>query len=118
MSTTLTDFEARVIKDIIEFNDGVYLQLLQNLAILKVESRVPTGVGAYINFDRAAQNAIDGVPETELGTADPVPIPGVLSGLGAVLAVGGGVIQYLELFTYDPETWDGNTDIPISKWGK
>lgn len=111
MSTILTDFEARVIKDIIVFNDGVYLPLLQNLATLKVESRVPTGVGAYINFDRAAQIAIDGIPETELGTDYEIPVPGVPTGLGAVLAVGGGVMQYLELFTYDPETWDGNTNI-------
>ena len=82
--------------------------LLPFIGSLHVLSREYTGVGGYTRIKtRVTESKI---ADQQLGLDNPITVPGVPNGLGAVLVCEGGVPTLLELFTYGSDLWDGLYD--------
>ena len=62
-----------------------------------------TGVGSFTTF--ACAGAGDA---TQLGLNALIEMPGVPSGMGAVLFCRGGEPEMLEVYTFGSEPWDGD----------
>jgi hypothetical protein len=109
MKGRLTVVERQLVEEILKQQHEVYDRLADQLEGLRVVSREPTGVGAYINFSSPGP-VQDKTIDTELGFRGQIEIEGIPMGLGCVLAVTAGRLHYLELFVYGDLTWDGNLD--------
>jgi hypothetical protein len=109
MNDRLTVVENRLVEEILKQHYEVRDRLVDQLECLRVVSREPTGVGAYINFSSPSP-VQDETIDTELGFRGKIEIEGIPMGLGCVLAVTAGRLHYLELFVYGDLTWDGNLD--------
>jgi len=72
---------------------------------LHVLSRTFTGVGSFTNFS-CAKPEPDAPREHRILTAS-ILMPGVRTGLGAVLHLRAGQPECLEIFTFGDEHWDG-----------
>jgi hypothetical protein len=78
------------------------LACMRNLHVL---SREFTGVGSYTKFrceDKGAQTSLQ-----PIGLGDLIIVPGVQSGMGAVLFWQGDQPKCLETYTFGAELWDG-----------
>ena len=78
-------------------------------ASLRVRSREFTGVGCFTNFDKASAD-VPGARERQIGFDSAIRVPGVTSGLGAVLSCLENQPLCLELYTYGDELWGGLYD--------
>ena len=74
---------------------------------LHVLSREFTGVGSYTHF--ACEDSADR-PDKEWVLDELITMPGVPNGMGAVLFCRGGRPQFLEVFTYGDDHWEGVYD--------
>lgn len=72
---------------------------------LHVLSRKYTGVGSYTDFRIDAESG--DLPAGYLGLHALICVPNVPSGMGAVLSTENGQPEFLEIFTYGEELWDG-----------
>jgi hypothetical protein len=72
---------------------------------LRVQSRRYTGVGSYTDF--ACDES--GEPRTVRLKAR-IAVPGVPSGMGAVLYCRGAQLQCIETFTYGDDSWNGASE--------
>jgi hypothetical protein len=80
-----------------------------HIPYLKVESREHTGVGMYVNFSYI--NLGKGVKPIEDGLLSVnkiISLNSLVNGLGFTLDISNGLINFIEIFTYDDETWDGS----------
>jgi len=95
------------------------LAILEQLAIkepsmrgsighLHVLSREFTGVGSFTTF--ACEESAAEAPDRRVGLDDPIKMPGVPNGMGAVLFCRGDSPQCLEVFTYGDDHWEGVYD--------
>ncbi len=109
MSDRLSVVERRLVEETVKQHSQAYPSLADQLDRLRVASREPTGVGAYINFSIRG-SVQDETINVQLGFDGKIEIDGVPWGLGCVMLIKAGRIHYLELFTYPPDTWDGNLD--------
>jgi hypothetical protein len=109
MDDHLSIVERRLVEEILRRHSEAYPSLVDQLDRLRVISREPTGVGAYIRFSLLGAGG-DETITIELGFDGKIEVDSVPSGLGCVLLVKSGRLHYLELFTYGVETWDGNLD--------
>ena len=75
---------------------------------LHVLSREFTGVGSFTNFKCDEPTAA--ASEDHVGLDAMIKMPGVPSGMGAVLFRKGGQPQCLEVFTYGDDHWEGVYD--------
>ena len=82
--------------------------LARGLDDLHVLSREYTGAGSFTNF-ALLETALDGA-QRHLGWNGLVRLPGVPSGLGAVLFCQGDRPTCLELYAFGDEHWDGVHD--------
>ena len=73
---------------------------------LHVEEREFTGVGAFVNF--LGGPSADGGRSQWLGLDCIIQVPGVPTGLGAVLLLNDGYPVMLEFYTFGEEAWDGS----------
>ena len=74
---------------------------------LRVLSRKYTGVGCYTTFQcDLPKQSNDPIP----GLKPLIRLPNVPNGLGAVLFCRSNQPDFLELFTYGDDLWDGNYD--------
>lgn len=80
----------------------------KSLGQLHVLSREYTGVGGYTNFVNGNSSA--GSSDQQIGLDDMITMPGVPSGMGAVLFCTGGYPRCLEVFTFGDDRWDGVYD--------
>ena len=71
---------------------------------LKILSREYTGVGSYTNFLCDASKAED---DSVIGLKALIRVSGVAGGMGAVLYCPGTLPNFLEVFTFGDERWDG-----------
>ncbi len=79
--------------------------LLAYMRNLHVLSREFTGVGSYTKFrcaDKGAQTSLQPISLSDL-----IIVPGVQSGMGAVLFWEGDQPKCLETYTFGAELWDG-----------
>jgi hypothetical protein len=72
---------------------------------LHVLSREFTGVGSYTNF--RCEGVADELGDRKIGLEAAISMPNVPMGLGSVLHCEKGKPQCLEIYSYDPEGWDG-----------
>ena len=72
---------------------------------IRVVSRQLTGVGCYTDFDCPQSDEY-----SHVGLDAVINMPGVHSGMGAVLSLRGGRPLCLEIYTYGDELWDGVYD--------
>jgi len=90
-----------------------YPMVKSHIPYLQIKNREYTGVGMYANF--SYQNFTDKeVPPLEdgiLSVNQIVTLDGLENGLGFTLDISKGLINFIELFTYDDETWDGSFDV-------
>lgn len=109
MNSRLTQFEMDAL--VITLNQNAAMSELcgLNLDVLKVARRETTGVGSYIVFDREGQPFPRLGICHQFGFSGELKVPGVPSGLGAVIDVESGQLNHIEFFTYGDETWDGDT---------
>lgn len=106
----LNDLEHAILDVIIKANHTKYSKLARQLPCLKVKSREFTGVGAYVNFDlsQCSDDAFESSAGDGLLSADQhAQLDSLANGLGFVLDVTGGRLNYLELFTFGDEHWNG-----------
>ena len=76
--------------------------IITNLRVLRREL---TGAGSYTHFAPTPTLAIaDGY----IGLDSLILMPGVPNGMGAALAVTSGCPDFLEVFTYGEDSWDGS----------
>ena len=75
---------------------------------LHVLSREFTGVGSYTKF--LCSGSSPDLNSERLGLGVLINMPGVPSGLGAVLFCEGGQPNMLEVYTHGNEPWDGVYD--------
>ena len=75
-----------------------------SITSLRVLRRELTGAGSYTHFAPTAPLAI---PDGFVALDALILMPGVPNGMGAVLAVTSGYPDFLELFTYGEDSWDG-----------
>ena len=107
MNSIITSFEIPILFSVLRRHFPDLEDLGLSLEALHVVSREYTGVGAYVNFSK--NKILSGGINCQLGFDGEITIPKLTSGLGAVLAIDDGSINYLELFTYGDEQWDGDT---------
>ena len=97
----LNDFELAILRSVAESNPS----LLDLIPKLRVISREFTGAGSFTHFicpDRVADLA-----NTRIGLNKLINMPGVPSGLGALLFCKEGKPDFLEIYTQSDELWDG-----------
>jgi hypothetical protein len=107
--SNLKQYEIDILKEIAKTNSSKYPWLLKQIEVLEVESREKTKVGLYVNFRR---KTIDNVPDSIEGTLSSnqvIKTKGLKNGLGFIVDITKGYINYIELFTYD-EQWDGEVE--------
>jgi hypothetical protein len=109
MNTELTQFELVVLDATLKQHAASMGLCGLNLTKLKAVRREPTGVGSYIVLDREGQPPPRSGIDDQLGFAGELDVPGVPSGLGAVVDVESGQLNHIEFFTYGDEIWDGDT---------
>jgi hypothetical protein len=98
-----------IVTAIIWQNRSIFDRPALVVAELRVLQREETGVGAYITFDQSCQSAPDRSDSRLLDFEGEIRVPGVPSGLVAVLAIDSGKLDFLELVTYGSEAWSGDT---------
>lgn len=109
MNQAPTKFELEVLEATLKQHAAnIRLEEL-NLSQLKVIRRKPSGAGSYIVFDREGQPPPRADVFHQLGFAGEINVPGVPSGLGAIVDVESGQLNHIEFFTYGNESWDGDT---------
>jgi len=107
MSHVISKFELEVLESILNQHfQGIEKR---DYVSLRVKSREYTSVGGYVNFLNSHELRLPELGKRELGFNGQLMVPGVPSGLGAIVAVDQGKIKYLELFTYGDEKWNGET---------
>jgi hypothetical protein len=85
----------------------VYPELTAHIPALKVKSREITGVGMYVNFEYSGDpNFLPRINHGMLSVNKTVHLDNLKYGLGCVLDILNGKVNFIELFTYD-ESWDG-----------
>ena len=94
------DFELAILKRIMRQEPSLPPLPVQ----LSMLSREFTGVGSYTNFQC---DQPDGAPKRQIGLNALIRIPGVPSGLGALLFCRGDEPVCLEIYTFGDEHWDG-----------
>ncbi|MCK5944711.1 MAG: hypothetical protein KAI24_22170 [Planctomycetes bacterium] len=99
---TLTPFEAAILAQICA--DQKSLRKWSCAAV--VESREFTGAGSYTCFVGAPAVG----ERTIVRLRGFFEVPGVALGLGAALFCRGGLPEFLEVFTYGEEPWDGSAE--------
>jgi hypothetical protein len=75
---------------------------------LHVLSREFTGVGSFTKF--ACEESSGDSPDQHFVLGDVIKMPGVPTGMGAVLFCKRGRPECLEVFTYGNEHWEGRYD--------
>ena len=110
MNNKLTQLETLLLKAMVAQHKDYFSTGCGFVDNLRVIRRDVTGVGCYVIFEKILQSkAGDELQPAELGFNGVIAVPDVPSGLGAVVCVENGVVNYIELFTYGSEKWSGNT---------
>lgn len=109
MSKTLNNFEKKLLVNIVSQHSSTLALSEYQIASLRVFNRQPTGVGCYVNFVKNGYALFDNHDSAELGFDGVIHVPNVPSGIGALLAIDAGELEYIEMFTYGREYWDGDT---------
>jgi hypothetical protein len=100
---TLNELESAILSQLAKKCPAL-IDLIPSLHVL---SREYTGVGSYTRFQSEPKQKI---PGQQIGLDTLIVLPGVPSGLGAVLHCENGSPILLEIFTYGDEHWDGVPD--------
>jgi len=75
---------------------------------LHVLSREFTGVGSFTTF--RCEQAVQELGDAKVGLNASIAVPQLSTGLGSVLHCEKGKPKCLEIYSYDPEPWDGTFD--------
>jgi hypothetical protein len=99
----LTDLEAAILAAIATSRP----ELGPLVADVRVTSRELTGCGSYTQLHSSA-GRVFGL-DRHIGLDALTLVPGVNNGLGAVLFCKQGKPEFLEIYTYGEDGWDGNS---------
>lgn len=111
MNKTLTKLENAILEKIATAPQNKHLFIEKHLPFLSVGSRELTGVGMYVNFDDSSPSEIlsEQLNEAEVFSSNHiVEIDTLKNGLGFALYAKDGKVDFIELFTYGSEPWDGS----------
>ena len=87
-----------------------YLSVKDHLPYVEVRSRENTGGGMFVNLSyRHLDENLIRLKDGMLSTNEILTLDGLENGLGFVLDVTNGLLNFIELFTYGEETWEGKT---------
>ena len=110
MQSTLSEIEKKIVTAVLSQHLKNVTRIDTALDDLMVASRDVTGAGTYIQFepnqiqlfspDQSPQLSFDGEILIPYGSSEIL--------LGCVLDIDAGQLNYLELFTYGDEAWDGS----------
>jgi hypothetical protein len=105
MSLELSKFENMLLTRLSE----KYPMIKTHLPHIRVKDREVTGVGMYVNFEYAPSEGLDleDLDGRYLSTEEVINFKGLENGIGYVLCITDGRINFFEFFTYG-ESWDGN----------
>lgn len=101
--TTVDEFEAAILGRLALKAPN----LLPVLGRLHVLSREFTGVGSFTSFQAGAE--IEALANGPISLDALISVPGVPTGLGALLFVKEGFPNLLEIHTFGNELWDGTS---------
>jgi hypothetical protein len=110
MMVTFEEFEKQIMEKLLSGNDPNLEKLRTQYSTAEVKSRKFTGTGFYTNFqpDMTLPKVV-GKQKFHFGDLK-VDLKGVKSGVGFVLFIADGYINYLEGYTYD-DPWPEVLDI-------
>ena len=111
MNNSLTSLEKAILEKIGSTARNNHLSIENHIPYLSVISREITGVGMYVYFDDLSPSEIRSAHLTvkDVFSSDHiVETDNLKNGLGYALYAEDGKLKFLELFTYDVETWDGS----------
>jgi hypothetical protein len=104
-----TPLERAVMDKLLEADDPIVTALRAQWERATLADRQYTGVGFYTGFHVPIELQIKpGTLDTALHAA--AEVEGLEAGVGFVLFVGAGFIQFLEGFSYSPEKWPDEID--------
>ncbi|MEY3417501.1 MAG: hypothetical protein RL711_500 [Bacteroidota bacterium] len=111
MSLELNALELAILNEI---SEGKYATIKTHVLNLGVRSRDKTKVGTIVNFNYLQETAPltkeGDLLEALLSAEKTVVLPGLKNGLGYVLDISEGKLDYLEIYTNTEEKWDGSFD--------
>ena len=111
MDRTLTRLEKAILEQIAAAPQNRDLVIAEHLPFISVRSRDLTGVGMYVNFDDSSPPEVlsERLSEKDVFASNHiVEIDTLKNGLGFALYAKDGKLDFLELFTYGMELWDGS----------
>lgn len=86
-----------------------YPIIKDHVCLLKVESREDTGGGMYVNFAyKYLDDDLVKLEDGTLSTNEIIVLDSLKNGLGFVLDISHGLINFIEMFTYGDDLWNGN----------
>jgi hypothetical protein len=114
----LSNLERNVMEMLLSGDDPTLRILADQFRVAKVTNRELTGVGFYTTFSIPPQAPrLEGGKSLRLGDVT-AEIQGLQHGAGFILFVNGGVIDFLEGYSFD-EPWPDNTEnVRLSYMGK
>lgn len=103
----------RLEKEILKVIAHEYPILRSHIPYLRVKNREYTGVGMYVNlsYENYEDERVRLIEDGLLSVNKVITLNGVENGLGFTLDIADGLVNFIELFTYDDETWDGTFNV-------
>jgi len=110
MSSSISSFELRLIEAVLSQQCPSIKVSSDALKGLLVIERSHTTAGGYIKFSEENQTFLPTHESRELGFNGAIRLPNLQFGLGAIVTMHQGKFLHIELFTYDPDRWNGDTE--------
>jgi len=98
-----------MLREIAKYNSASYPRLKEQIEKIEAESREVTGVGLYVNFKECQIDGLDVQQNATLSSNQVLMTSKLKNGLGFIVDIKNGFMNYLEIFTFDEE-WDGRVD--------
>jgi len=99
----LNEFEVAMLERIAEANPRYREQLRAVCESARIASRECSGAGGFFTF--APNDVVFEPANFELSPEAEISLPGLEHGMGAILFVRAGRVDWLEIFAYDEEWW-------------
>ena len=109
----LTSMEHEIVRNILKSEQYSNTKYSKQMPYLVVKLREYTGVGAYVHFalqEEGYQFVEKTLRDFTLSIDKIITLPQLKDGLEFILEASDGKIDYLEIFTFGDEHWDGKEE--------
>lgn len=104
MKTKLNNLEKAILEEIVR----EHTHIRTHIPFLGTKSRVLTGLGMYVNLCYSSKESLQKLEDSSLSVNKFLSLDNLENGLGFELDISNGWLNFIELFTYLDEQWDGN----------